>query len=149
MRVNLTDVEDRTFEALPAGRYVVKVTDYEMRETKTKPENKLPGGTPMVNWEFTIVRNAKTGEETHKNRKLWMNTIIHERVLFNLKSFLKAAGWTEEQLGGEIDFEPDECVGAEMIAVVSVREYNGQDTNDVKRVLPLSAEAVAETSLLP
>lgn len=150
MRVNLTDVEDRSFEAIPAGRYVVKFTGFEMRETKDNPENKLPAGTPMINWETTVLRSTK-GDETHKDRHLWFNTIIHERVLFNLKGLLKACGWTDEQLAGEIDFEPDEIIGHEVIAVVSRREYPpGSDdfTNDVRRVLPLSDREEA-SSLLP
>src|SRR5215467_80507 len=134
MRINLTDVDDRNFEALPAGRYVLKVTDYEMRETKG--DGKLGKGVPMINWEFTVLN-----DDQYKGRKLWMNTVIHETTLFSLKGLLRATGaFTEEDLRGEIDFEPDEVVGAEVIGVVSQREYNGDKVNDVKRVKPLSDE---------
>jgi len=144
MRINLTDVDDRNFEALPAGRYVLKVTDYEMRETKG--DGKLGKGVPMINWEFTVLN-----DDQYKGRKLWMNTVIHETTLFSLKGLLRATGaFTEEDLRGEIDFEPDEVVGAEVIGVVSQREYNGDKVNDVKRVKPLSDEDKEEAgSLLP
>jgi Protein of unknown function (DUF669) len=149
VKLNLSDIEDRSFEALPAGKYVVKFTDFDMRETKGGPDAKLPAGTPMINWEMTVLRHTD-GTDTYKNRKLWMNSILHERTLFNLKNLLKACGWTDEQLAEEIDFEPEEIIGNEVVAVVSVRQYQGDDTNDVKRLAPLSAEQAAqEASLLP
>jgi hypothetical protein len=150
MRINLTDVQDRSFEALPAGKYVVKITDWEMRETKDNPGNKLPAGTPMVNWEFTVLREAG-GDTKYENRKLWMNSILHEKTLFNLKALLRATGnFSDGDLEGEIDFEPAEQVGAEMIAVVTQREYNGDTTNDVKRVMGLSTQdREGAASLLP
>jgi len=148
-RVNLTDIEDRSFEAIPAGKYVVKITGWEQRETKDKPENKLPAGTPMVNWEFTILRHVD-GDDKYKNRKVWTNTIIDPKTLFNLKNLLKACGWTAEQMDGDLDFDPDTIVGSEIILVVAVRQYNGDDTNDVKRFIALSdADREATASLLP
>jgi hypothetical protein len=149
MRLNLADVEDRSFEALPAGRYRLKINDYEMREVKQ--DGKLPKGTPMINWEFLVVCNAKTGDEQYANRRLWMNSIIHERTLFNLKGLLRATGrFTDEDLAGELDFEPEDVLGYEVIGVVAQREYNGDMVNDVKRVVALSEGETEETrSLLP
>jgi hypothetical protein len=149
MRLNLADVEDRSFEALPAGRYRLKIADYEMREVKQ--DGKLPKGTPMINWEFNVVCNAKDGDDKYANRKLWMNSIIHERTLFNLKGLLRATGrFTDEDLEGELDFEPEDVLGYEVIGVVAQREYNGDMVNDVKRVVALSEGETEETrSLLP
>lgn len=154
MRVNLANIEEKSFEAIPAGPYHVKITDYEMQETKDKPENKLPAGTPMISWEFTVIRQHKTGDDKYANRKLWMRTIIHEKTLFNLKGLLRATGqYSDEDLESEaLDFEPDEVVGAEVVAIVAQREYNGDMTNDVKRVKSLSEdreEASASSSMLP
>jgi Protein of unknown function (DUF669) len=148
MRINLTDIDDRSFEALPAGRYRVKISDYELKETKN--DGKLPKGTPMINWEFTVVSDIK-GDDKYANRKLWMNTVIHERTLFSLKALLRASGaYTDEDLAGELDFEPDEVLEAEVIAVVAQREYNGDMTNDVKRIKSLSdSDREDSASLLP
>jgi hypothetical protein len=141
MRLNLTDVEVRDFEAIPGGKYVVKITDYENKETRGGPEAKLPAGTPMINYEFTVQSDVK-GDEQYANRKLWTNIILHQKVLFNLKGLLQAIGWTDEQLSGDIDFEPEELVGAELIVGVSKREYpkdSGDFTNDIKRFVSLDA----------
>lgn len=151
MRINLTDIDDRAFEALPAGRYVIKVTDYEMREVKN--DGKVPKGTPMINWEFTV-QSARDGDTQYANRKVWMNTVIHERSLFNLKGLLRASGaYTAEQLEGELDFEPDEVLGAEVMGVVVQREYppgSGEMTNDLRRVLAIGDSDREEAgSLLP
>jgi len=146
MRINLTDVEDRSFEPLPSGRYILKITDFELRETSGS--GKLGAGVPMINWEFTV-QSDRNGDEKYKNRKLWMNTVIHEKTLFNLKSLLRATGaFKDDELVGEVDFEPEQCLGAEIIGVVAQREYNGDTVNDVKRVAPLG-ETERDSSLLP
>jgi hypothetical protein len=150
MRINLTEIEDRSFEALPAGQYLVRITNYEMRYTKGGEDAKLPKDTPMINWEFTVIRNQKSGDEGSKNRKLWMNSIIHEKTLFNLKALLRATGqFSDEDLASELDFEPEEVVGAEVVAVVAQREYNGDMVNDVKRVKSAVEEQETASSLLP
>jgi hypothetical protein len=127
----------------------MSIADYQMKEVKQ--DGKLKAGTPMINWEFNIVCNAKTGDETYANRKVWMNIPIHERTLFNLKAMLRASGkYTDEELVGTIEFEPEDILGAQVIGVITQREYNGDTVNDVKRVLPLFGEDEATgASLLP
>jgi hypothetical protein len=151
LRINLTDVDDRSFEALPAGRYIVKVTGFEMREVRN--DGKVPKGTPMINWEFTV-QSDRAGDTKYQSRKVWMNTVLHERSLFNLKGLLRATGaFDDEQLAGELEFEPEDVVGAEVIAVVAQREYpagSGEMTNDVRRIVAISANDREEAgSLLP
>jgi len=146
MRINLTDVEDRSFEPLPSGRYIVKITDFEMRQTSGS--GKLGAGVPMINWEFTV-QSDRQGDDKYRGRKVWMNTVIHEKTLFNLKSLLRATGsFNDADLDGELDFEPADLVGAEMIGVVAQREYNGDTVNDLKRVTTLSSDE-RDSSLLP
>jgi hypothetical protein len=155
MRINLSDVEVRDFEPLPAGRYIVKLTDYDQTETKGREGAKLPGGTPMINWEFTVKSDAKSGDEKYAGRKLWMNTILHERTMAMVKGFLVATGiYTEADLNsGDFEFEPDEILeqADEMVAVVRQREYEGETRNDVRRMLPISSaeEVAGSSSMLP
>lgn len=148
MRINLTDVDDRSFEALPAGKYIVKATDYELKETSGN--GKLGAGVPMINWEFTVVTDIH-GDDKYASRKLWMNTVIHEKTMFNIKGLLRAVGlFTDEQLEGELDFEPEDVLNIDIIAQVAQREYNGDMTNDIKRTRALSeADREEVGSLLP
>ena len=104
----------------------------------------------MINWEFNVGRNVNTGDESCSNRKLWMNTPIHQRTLFNLKALMRASGkYTDDELVGEVDFEPDELIGSEVVGVINQREYNGNTVNDVRRVLPVSSGGTQAASLLP
>ena len=148
MRLNLADIDDRGYDAIPAGKYYLTIADYEMRQVKN--DGKLPAGTPMINWEFNVGRNVNTGDESCSNRKLWMNTPIHQRTLFNLKALMRASGkYTDDELVGEVDFEPDELIGSEVVGVINQREYNGNTVNDVRRVLPVSSGGTQAASLLP
>jgi hypothetical protein len=155
MRVNLTDVEVKDFEAIPAGKYVLKVEGHDMRETKGGEGAKTPAGTDMINWEFLVVRH-ENGDETYANRHLWMNTVIWPTTLFQLKALLLACGWKEDALQGELDVDPEALYGNEFVAQVTRREYpanSGNWTNDVKNPKPLSSLATAgaggSASLLP
>jgi len=145
MRVNFTDVESTTFEAIPKGTYKAKITDGEIRESG--PNAKNPGAQ-YINWEFTI----QEGEYT--SRKQWLNTSLLPQALFSLKGLLEATGrFTQDQLDGDLDFEIEDVLGSDVVIVVNTREYEGEMRNDVKRVKPAGAAAegpvAAGASLLP
>ena len=80
MQVNLESVEAQTgFDPIPAGTYIVQVTDSKVLESKA--------GNPMVFWEFTVVDGEFSG------RKLWdYMTLNNEISLRRLKSLAVAAG---------------------------------------------------------
>jgi len=145
IRVNFTDVKD-TFDLIPSGTYVAKVTDGEMREAG--PNAKNPGAE-MINWEFTIQKGD------HESRKQWINTVLVENALGILKNFLGALSkdgtpmFNQEQLDGDLDFDIDDILGADCKIVVGQRVYEGENRNYVKRVKPLTEQDIAEDSLLP
>lgn len=57
------DVEEKDFEAVPDGKYQVKVDRVEL----TRPET---SGNPMLKWALKILG------PTHKGRLLWRNNVI-------------------------------------------------------------------------
>jgi opacity protein-like surface antigen len=141
IRVNFTDVESTNYDAIPGGTYAAKVTDGEIRESG--PNAKNPGAN-YINWEFTI----QEGE--HQGRKQWMNTSLLPQALFGLKGLLAATGrFSEDRLNGDLDFEIDEVLGADVKIVVRQKQYEGDTQNEVKRVKPVGAPSEAESSLLP
>jgi hypothetical protein len=144
---NFSDVDSFTgFEAIPAGLYHVKVTDGT--ETEVKNEGgKLEQGTPGVNWEFTVQDGEFAG------RKVFTNTWIHPRTMGFVKGLLESSGrFTNEQLSGDLDWEIDQVIGADVMVKVAVRQYNGDDVNDVKSIKPFkgeTSESSSSSSLLP
>ena len=57
------DVEEKDFEAVPDGKYQVKVDRVELTRSETS-------GNPMLKWALKILG------PTHKGRLLWRNIVI-------------------------------------------------------------------------
>ncbi|HMM38569.1 MAG TPA: DUF669 domain-containing protein [Desulfovibrio sp.] len=57
------DVEEKDFEAVPDGKYQVKVDRVELTRSETS-------GNPMLKWALKILG------PTHKGRLLWRNNVI-------------------------------------------------------------------------
>ena len=146
MKVNLSGIEVKTFEPVPAGKYKAKLTDGEWRETG--PNAKKPG-EPMYNAEFTIQEGEFEG------RKVWTNSLFQETTLFRVKNFLEATGrYTAEQLDGELDFEFSDLMGADVVMDVRYRAATDQfdASNDIRKFLSADSPVGASSgggSLLP
>jgi hypothetical protein len=155
MRINFTDVDSGSYEALPSGVYHVKVTDVESR---TSGENAKHPGSEYFNWEFTIQRGDA------EERRLWDNTSYDHgecdcseeetfnKALFKLKQLIEATeAYTPEELAEEdFEFDPDEVLGKDCNVVVGQRPgQDGEPQNVIKRYKPISAEELANASLLP
>ena len=138
MRVDLSGTQG-TFDVLPAAKYEAKLSDGEVREAG--PNAKHPG-SEYINWEFTV------SEGDYDGRKLWTNTPFSHGScdcgdwkvgsLFSLKNILKSSGiWSDEELDSpEFDFEINDVIGSDFTLVVAIRQYQGDDQNDIKRVKP-------------
>jgi hypothetical protein len=90
MKLNLADVEVKSFEPLPAGQYHVIITDWEPRPAG--PEAKNPGKY-YVNIEMTVQSGP------FEDRKIWTNVNLNPTALFTLKGIAQAAD-LETQLDG-------------------------------------------------
>lgn len=139
MRIDFSGVETKNFDAIPAGSYKAKVTNYEVRESG--PNAKNPGAQ-YINWEFTI----QEGE--YEGRKQWTNTSLLPQALFALKDMLAATGKFE--VDGELDFDPDDVVGADLVIVVK-RKKNDDDeyTNEIKKFRSTAEAGTTSASVLP
>ena len=60
------DVEEKDFEAVPDGKYQVKVDRVELTRSETS-------GNPMLKWALKILG------PTHKGRLLWRNNVISSK----------------------------------------------------------------------
>lgn len=160
MRVNLSTVEEKSFDAVPADWYIVKITDCEDRETKGSEGAKLPAGTAYWRWEVTIQSSAKAdpGSTKFEGRKVWTNTFFEPHMLWGLKGLLRACGWDDKKLDDPkgFDVEKEQVIGNVCVAVVTLRPATDQydESNDIRRFKTLKSledtpKATASASILP
>jgi hypothetical protein len=125
----------KEFEAVPAGRYNVRLAGY--KNGKTGANSKSPGAD-KTSVELTIVG---AGDE-FDGRKLFRTFTFSEGALYFFKEFAVAFGYDEDVFyeGAEIDTDAilDSLIGAEAVVdVVDEREYNGKRQNDITNVMSL------------
>jgi hypothetical protein len=107
--VDFTDVEVQEFELLPRGQYLVEVTSSEER-----------AGTefPYLNLEMTVL------EGDYADRKVWDSMSYSPKALWKLKSFLLQAGYSEEDIVGSFEVDPEEFIGQEYMVIVTQKAGN-------------------------
>jgi len=109
----------KDFEAIPAGKYEVVITDSEMKPTKA-------GTGEMLKLTLQVVSGP------HKNRFIWTNLNLRnpnataEQIARGqLAAICLAVGIPQPKDSEELHDKP-------LIARVSVREYQGDKQNEVK-----------------
>lgn len=103
-KVDFTNVESKSFDPVPSGKYLLAVTGFDEGETSDTAKNP---NQPLINFEFTIQEPETIGKTKVAERKLWTNILpTVESVLWRLKNFMEALdGRTYD---GPIDFNPAE-----------------------------------------
>jgi len=103
-RVDFTNVESRSFDPVPTGKYLLAVTDYEVKEIQSGANK----GQPNVQFEFTIQQPEMIGQVKVGERKLWNSFFpTNPKTLWNLKGFLEALG---DDVSEQVNFDPDEIM---------------------------------------
>lgn len=142
--LNLSDNEQRDFDAVPSGRYFAEV--YECEERETGPGGKLPEGTPMIWIHFKIT--GKVGEDDGPNeesewynRRVFRNMIVPPETLdgkpyknykmFNgqIVRFFLALGFSEDEVTAG-DFEPELEDQQEKPLIIQVQKKKVKGTTD-------------------
>jgi Protein of unknown function (DUF669) len=121
MKIDFTDVEgQKTFEPVPAGKYLIEVTDYREGTASTAAKN---AGAATISWELTIESTATGETEINgtkvEGRKVWENMTLVEASFWRLKAFLEACGF---DVSGEIDFDPEEVLNSRLICKVGIQK---------------------------
>lgn len=122
--VDFTNVQTLNMAPLPAGEYYVQVVACKPKTSST--------GKGMLEWQYRVV------EGEYENRRVFQNTMMQPENLWKLKQNLIGLGFTEEDLGGNIELNPDELIGLECFAIVTQRDYQGQMRNNVDRLISLA-----------
>ena len=136
--VSFGDVESKTFDILPVGRYPSKVTGVEYSVSDKS-------GEPYLAWEFTV------SEGEFANRKSFLNSSLQvedkekgkKDARWATQRILVALGFTKEELDAkEWDFEDPEIIDSLMdrdcIVSIGHQMYEGEKRQRVRRVLSAS-----------
>jgi hypothetical protein len=121
VKIDFTNVEgQQTFEPVPAGKYLVEVTDYRKGTASDAAKNP---GAQTISWELTIESTATGESEVNgmkvEGRKVWENMTLVEASFWRLKAFLEACGF---DVSGEIDFDPDEVLNSQLVCKVGIQK---------------------------
>jgi hypothetical protein len=110
--VNFSDEEaaseSKDYEPLPTGKYLVTITDVELRHSKSaKNPNK-----PMYSFEFTVIADKRGG--AFVDRKCWALAMLFNPALFTITHIMKATGF--QVSGGRVRIPaPEELIGKQLL----------------------------------
>ena len=105
-------------ELIPRGEYVVRITDGELRASKSEKNS----GKPYYNLEFTIQ------EGKYQGRKVWTNVMLFQPALYTLSQLLKALGH-KVTAGTSVEVPTiEELIGKEVVIVTKIKK--GDDNYD-------------------
>ena len=114
INVNLTEVESG-FEVYPDGKYLVEISD------KSKITKSSEGGA-YIRWIAEIMEPEEFG-----SKFISWNTSLLPQALWNLKAMMEVIEVAFDEEG----FEMEDAFGSQLIVENQVRDYNGQDRNNI------------------
>jgi hypothetical protein len=98
-------------ELIPRGEYLVRITDGELRESKSEKN----AGKPYYNLEFTI-QDGK-----YQGRKLWTNVMLFQPALYSLSQLMKAIG-IQVRAGTQMEVPTiEELMSKEVVVTTKVK----------------------------
>lgn len=131
LKINFTDVKETSGETIPAGKYLVAITGWEVRDVKN-PKGEAPEDPKLINWEFTLQPTGNANVDKFAGRKVWTNTTLYGGGLGRLKNLFKAVGVS---LDGEADLGQliPSIMNKQVIASIRVRPAQGEyrESNEV------------------
>lgn len=87
MSIDLSNVKSNNFETVPAGEYLVNVTNAEMKDTKS-------GDGKYIKAELTITQGAQEGRRLFTNFNIQNKSEKAQEIgLSSLRSLLEKAGY--------------------------------------------------------
>ena len=132
--LNLSNTPDNNFEPIPAGTYSLEVVEIEEREGKDS-------GKPYLNVQFAVPADA----DEFANRRIFCAMTMEESKAFMLVQFLRALGYTDEELAEVVLDEEfyDNVTGTEVEASVAIQKQEGYDPKNVIKKFIYTREEAA------
>jgi hypothetical protein len=149
------------FDAIPAQTYNCYIHDATWKATSNPDGSKaLPHETPYLNVQFCITDETARDGTKVKNRRLFgkyfvpaEGSIPADKLAYHrgtMLNFLKAAGYTQEQIqkkGFRLDTEDLNGKELQVVADRKKNDYTGEFDNNVRGVKP-AGELAAASSLI-
>lgn len=131
--VSFGKVEAKSFEALPVGKYLCKVTGLTYNPESSR------SGEPTLAWEFGVSEGGFAG------RKAFLNTSLQEQALWSTMRILTAIGYTDDEIKSKTwDFEDpdivDDIVGRDCMVSISHQKFEGETRQRVRKVSSASGQ---------
>ena len=121
------DAEVSQFNPVKAGTYRMKVLKHEEKESQA--------GNKYFKWQLGFIDPADSllgidgAPLKGAPSSIFLNTMLAPDLQWKLRALVEAA------LGSWRDFEPTELYGKEVECAVTEREYEGNISNEISRVI--------------
>lgn len=142
---SFADVESKSFDPLPVGRYPAKVTELMYNE-----ENPSEAKGPYVAWTFEVTEGEYMGRKAFLNSSLQVadEATGKKDARWATMRILTALGFSEEEVKSkEWDFEDpevvDELIGRDCVISIGHQKFEGETKQRVRRVLPTTSTSAA------
>ncbi|MEM3426759.1 MAG: hypothetical protein QW212_00665 [Nitrososphaerales archaeon] len=137
-KVNLSGVQLKDFDPVPAGRYLARVSDIVYSEASKRSKQ------PKIDITLDLLKGLDgeaTTEPPYNGRKAFYTVSLQESSLWNLLRTLVALGDDEEDLkaAGELEISKEDYVGRFCVAVIGHEEYEGVMRQRTRRLEPVPA----------
>ena len=119
MKVNVSLDDVKELQPVPAGNYVCRVVEGEVKEG---PKGKY------ISWKLEISEGDFAGQTQY------YNTSLVPEAQFKLKQFLQACNFE----WGKASFDTADVACSEVIVKVVMEDYQGEPKNKVKGFIPIS-----------
>jgi len=113
--LDFSNVEDSQFKQLPSGDY--ECTIFAINTKKAKGD-----GSEYLEFVFKLADSEQ---------RLWRNYSLKPQALWALKQLLIRLGFSEDEVGGQFQFNEQELLGTKVICRVKETEYQGRPSNEV------------------
>lgn len=121
------------FDALPAGEYRVQITDSDIAQSKS-------GDADMLKLTYEVV-----GDPQFDGRKIFDNLILEHRTSADAVRIGKQKLNTICVLTGVKSLKDSaQLHGKTLSLLISVKDYNGEKQNVIKKYLPFNSESESD-----
>ncbi len=122
-KLTIDATEATSFEPIPSGTYDARISTIKEPRTSAKGTEYIPIGFEVVDGDY-------------EGRWIWSNFMLSGKgVGITLDFINKALGTEYSAADEEFDFDFDDLIGAEVQLVTALEEYEGQEREQVKRIL--------------